>query len=82
MARDEALATPQVRYVLLDGSNAPSVIGNALLIDSEALFEIPGVFKRVFNRFKTLGKKINPAANPSESDHKSDKENGGIKNCS
>jgi len=78
MARDEALAAPQVGDVFLNRGDAPAVVGDPLLIDGEALFKVACVFKRVLNRLKALGKKINTAANPSESDHKSDKENGGI----
>jgi hypothetical protein len=78
MARDEALTAPQVGDVFLDSGNAPTVIGDPLFVDGKALLKIARVFKRVLHRFKALGKKINAPANPSESDHKSDKQNGGI----
>jgi hypothetical protein len=78
MARDEALAAPQVGDVFLNRGDAPAVVGDPLLINREALFEIARVLKRVLNRLKALGKKIDAATNPSESDHKSDKQNGGI----
>jgi hypothetical protein len=82
MARDEAFATPQIGYVALGSSKHGNVIGNALFNGCEALIVIGAVFNRSFNRAHALGKKIDPAANPDESAHKSDKQNGCIEDGS
>jgi hypothetical protein len=78
VARDKTGTVAQVGNVSLRNGEHGDMVGNALFESSKPLCGVGRRLQRFFNASHALGKKINAAANPSESDHKSDKQNARI----